>query len=84
MKTSIMYVCFLYLFSIIFFTKAGKPVTHKGKASTVRVSAKVDTGRPMSGLGGGPAVAPPMSSIVVERHQPVNKVGTTGVLCQLC
>ncbi|KAK3094372.1 hypothetical protein FSP39_000914 [Pinctada imbricata] len=51
-----------------------KPVTQRSKTSSVRVTSKVDTGRPVSaGLGRGPGVAPPMSSVVVERHQPVTK-----------
>lgn len=47
--------------------------THKGKVVSARLSAKVDSGR--SGLWGsaGGTVAPPMSSVIVERHQSVNK-----------
>ncbi|XP_060075199.1 centrosomal protein POC5-like isoform X2 [Ylistrum balloti] len=46
---------------------------HKGKVISARMTAKVDSGR--SGLGGpsGTTVAPPMSSVIVERHQSVNK-----------
>ncbi|OWF49978.1 centrosomal protein POC5-like [Mizuhopecten yessoensis] len=48
--------------------------THKGKVISTRMTGKVDSGRP--GLGGpstGPTLAPPMSSVIVERHQSVNK-----------
>ena len=49
--------------------------THKTRVGSAKVSAKVDTGKPSQtsrGLGG--TLAPPMSSVVVERHQPVSKV----------
>ena len=45
----------------------------KGKVLSAKISAKVDSGRSAPGLG-GPVVAPPMSSVIVERHQPVTKV----------
>ncbi|XP_052787736.1 centrosomal protein POC5-like [Mya arenaria] len=54
-----------------------KPATGPAKSSlgTSKVtSSRVDSGR--SRLGGGSSgtpLAPPMSSVVVERHQPVNK-----------
>lgn len=44
----------------------------KGKVLSAKISAKVDSGRSAPGLG-GPVVAPPMSSVIVERHQPVTK-----------
>ena len=55
--------------------QTSKQAPSKGKVLSAKISAKVDTGRSGVGLG-GQVLAPPMSSVIVERHQPVTKVCT--------
>ena len=54
-------------------TKAGL----KGKAISAKLSARSDVSSGRGSLGSGNVqmgLAPPMSSVIVERHQPVTKV----------
>ncbi|KAL3884431.1 hypothetical protein ACJMK2_024570 [Sinanodonta woodiana] len=53
-------------------TKSSGPGT-RSKVLTAKVTAKVDHGRTGSGLGANPTLAPPMSSVIVERHNPILK-----------
>ena len=54
-------------------TSKAKPGS-KGKVITAKVTGRSDATRSSLGSGQG-TLAPPMSSVLVERHQPVVKVG---------
>ena len=41
---------------------------------TARVTARTDSGMRARGANTGGTLNPPMSSVVVERHPPINKV----------
>ncbi|KAJ8311394.1 hypothetical protein KUTeg_010749 [Tegillarca granosa] len=59
-----------------FASKSSGSSSHKGKVISAKITSKIDTGRPGSGVGSGSSggtLAPPMSSVMVERHQPVSK-----------
>ncbi|XP_067653778.1 centrosomal protein POC5-like isoform X1 [Haliotis asinina] len=48
--------------------------SHRGKVITAKVSAKVDSGKSSRGpVAASSTLAPPMASVIVERHQPVTK-----------
>ena len=48
----------------------------KGKIISAKITGKTDSGRGASSIGKNPSLDPPMSSVIVERHPPVNKVIT--------
>ena len=67
--------------SLLFFgsiSQIGTKATGRtGKTISAKVTARVDTGRGSRSSAAGVqpvTLAPPMSSVVVERHQPVTKV----------
>lgn len=45
----------------------------KGKIISAKITGKTDSGRGASSIGKNPSLDPPMSSVIVERHPPVNK-----------
>ena len=49
-----------------------KPPAGRGKTLTARLSCKTDAGGPDTTRQ--TTLAPPMSSVIVERHQPIVKV----------
>ena len=57
-----------------FALQTSKQAPSKGKVLSAKISARVDSGRSGGPGLGGPSLAPPMSSVIVERHQPVTKV----------
>lgn len=63
-----MKICLTFHILFLFQTTG---VTKRGKSISAKVTAKVDTGRHKSG---STLLAPPMSSVVVERHEPIVKV----------
>lgn len=54
-------------------SKTSTTSSSKGKVLSTRITAKTDSGRTTSSLGRNPTLDPPMSSVIVERHPPVNK-----------
>lgn len=52
-------------------SKTNTVTSNKGKVVTAKITAKTDSGR--GGTNRNPTVDPPMSSVIVERHPPVNK-----------
>ncbi|KAH3802510.1 hypothetical protein DPMN_156188 [Dreissena polymorpha] len=54
--------------------KSKAPMVTTSKVLSHKVTSRVDSGKPKGGGAGSQPLAPPMSSVVVERHQPVNKV----------
>ncbi|XP_052219894.1 centrosomal protein POC5-like [Dreissena polymorpha] len=53
--------------------KSKAPMVTTSKVLSHKVTSRVDSGKPKGGGAGSQPLAPPMSSVVVERHQPVNK-----------
>ena len=51
-----------------------KPPAGRGKTLTAKLSCKTDAGQSGHMTGRQSTLAPPMSSIIVERHQPIVKV----------
>lgn len=54
---------------------ASVPSTSKGRAVTMRMTGKTGESSRHWGRSLSPTLDPPMASVVVERHQPVTKVG---------
>lgn len=54
-------------------SKTSTTSSSKGKVISAKITAKTDSGRGTPNVGKNPTLDPPMSSVIVERHPPVNK-----------
>lgn len=54
-------------------SKTSTTSSSKGKVISAKITAKTDSGRGTPSVGKNPTLDPPMSSVIVERHPPVNK-----------